>query len=503
MGKAERPIELLRDKKGIYGLGIVPDYEFADPENISPEHTRHHHPKRPIILRPDKWEGAEPIIYSSSNAILQRIPYRKRHYKSGDSLETAFRNVMHDEMLRKSGVKSPAVIRNFYQHLIGNDGNWMEELPAHPHCFRKSRDNPEADLYAALVKERDWRVKKVLKRFLAHHHPYLGRCTWTLNRLVMEALEAAADPGAIKAARRYHEPFREVMYREIAGNLRYQQLTDTFPLLALEMFVPGDDETDAHREQRAEAKRLAARGVVLRRVAAAMNVPMSLRGLKPAVTHLSSYLREGFERYLPDTTRGQQLFFRPFISKYYQTNDPAFALWIARNILALGNRIGPVLRELSNIQDWVVECRRETPRCVTRPFSPDMSVRTVRRESDAWHEAISKCKAEASPYKIPPPWYPPGQANGYQIVPLDSVEALYKEGRTMHNCVGSYDRQVAAGNCYLYSVRRDDNRFATVELVRNGASVRTRQIAGPCNAEVPKEITAAVRAWLTGLKKAA
>jgi hypothetical protein len=132
-----------------------------------------------------------------------------------------------------------------------------------------------------------------------------------------------------------------------------------------------------------------------------------------------------------------------------------------------------------------MEAKRRKPRCITRPFSPDMSVVTVRTENELWHEAIAKRKPAKSNYKIPPPWYPAGQVNGYQIVPLATTEELWKEGRAMHHCAGSYDYRVAAGKCYIYSVRQDDNRVATVELVREQGKVKPLQIRAACNAEPP------------------
>jgi hypothetical protein len=154
------------------------------------------------------------------------------------------------------------------------------------------------------------------------------------------------------------------------------------------------------------------------------------------------------------------------------------------------------------MNDWVMEAKRRKPRCITRPFSPDMSVNTVRTENKLWHEAIAKCKAAKSKYKIPAPWYPAGQVNGYQIVPLDSTKELWKEGRAMHHCAGSYDYRVAAGNCYIYSVRQGDNRVATVELVREQGKVTPLQIRAACNAEPPKEVKIAVRQWISELKAA-
>ena len=182
--------------------------------------------------------------------------------------------------------------------------------------------------------------------------------------------------------------------------------------------------------------------------------------------------------------------------------DPDFKYWIARNVLQIGNRVRPVLNYLEDMNDWVLEAKTERRRCITRPFFRNMSLETARRENQRWHEAIAKCEAAKSNYKIPAAWYPAHQVNGYQIVPLDSTEKLWKEGRAMHHCVGSYDSRVASGKCYIYSVRQGDNRIATIELARKDGKVVPQQIRAACNDEPPKEVKVAVRKWISELKAA-
>jgi hypothetical protein len=55
---------------------------------------------------------------------------------------------------------------------------------------------------------------------------------------------------------------------------------------------------------------------------------------------------------------------------------------------------------------------------------------------------------------------------------------------------------------YIYSVRQDDNRVATVELVREQGKVKPLQIRAACNAEPPKEVKIAVRKWISEVKAA-
>src|SRR5262245_25345629 len=69
-------------------------------------------------------------------------------------------------------------------------------------------------------------------------------------------------------------------------------------------------------------------------------------------------------------------------------------------------------------------------------------------------------------------------------------------------CAGSYDYRVAAGHCYLYSVRQGGNRVATVELVREQGNVKPLQIRAACNAKPSKEVKIAVTKSISELKAA-
>jgi PcfJ-like protein len=316
-----------------------------------------------------------------------------------------------------------------------------------------------------------------------------------LNGMIKRLLAEAADPVALQLARRFHPVARENIYRAAAISQRARQLIDIFPTLGLVIYCP--PEKSEYWEKARDAAQMVERGVKLTQIAGFMQIPMSARALKPAVAHLFGYPPANLLCYLPPKTWEQRLWLRPFMCPSISTDDPAFALWIARNVLKIGNRIWPVIESLKDVGDWVDEAKCEQPRCITRRFSPDMSWATVQRENSLWHEAIAKLRKTRSRYKIPPPWFPTGHANGYSIVPLDSAEELWKEGWAMHHCVGSYDRRVAKGVCYIYSVRQGDERIATVELVRINDQVRPGQIRGRCNAQPSKEVCTAVRKWLS------
>jgi hypothetical protein len=77
-----------------------------------------------------------------------------------------------------------------------------------------------------------------------------------VNKLIGQALEEAADPIALKVARRFGFRHREIIYRTGARSLRALQLGETFPVLALVIYcddMPRENEQDNWRRESSTA----------------------------------------------------------------------------------------------------------------------------------------------------------------------------------------------------------------------------------------------------------
>ena len=66
----------------------------------------------------------------------------------------------------------------------------------------------------------------------------------------------------------------------------------------------------------------------------------------------------------------------------------------------------------------------------------------------------------------------------------------------MHHCVTTYVEAVRQGTSYIFSVRRDGNRVATISLSFHNETILIQQLRGSCNTAPPKAVSAAVRKWL-------
>jgi PcfJ-like protein len=407
----ERPVDLLRDRRGIYGVGVAEEYA-AVADDIK------------LVLRPDVLHSTPPDRYGSF-AVLQQIPGENLRCFRG-SREQWLREIVLRESLIRAGLASP------YER-CSPDEQWSWW----------SKDKEKQD--------RNRRKYQVLRR--------MSLCV--VNRLIRMALAAAADPEALRVARRFRLRDREVIYRAGSTSRRFLQLAEVFPALAIDICHSPDDE----RIQ--EALRLVERGAPLRDVAAVMQLPMTLRHIQPGAAHLARLCHGAHISYMPNSLLCQRTRLRVVGHAYDAV--PIFAGWIARHALQiLAENDRELFSFVDDVTDWV-RAGRNGDRLVVRPFEPTMSLRTVTRLSAKWHDAVA---SNGGPdYEFPAPRFPSATVSGMEIVPIDNCSDLYREGAHMRHCVASYAQEVRDGRYYVYSIRRDGKRIATAGLTLRDAQV--------------------------------
>lgn len=59
---------------------------------------------------------------------------------------------------------------------------------------------------------------------------------------------------------------------------------------------------------------------------------------------------------------------------------------------------------------------------------------------------------------------PENEYAGFTFVQLRNVEELVHEGQTMHHCVGGYSHRCVSGNSIIFSMRKGDRSYVTIEL---------------------------------------
>jgi hypothetical protein len=458
----KHPVQLLSDTKGIYGIGV---------DSSAVENRRAEPPE--IILRPDRLPEAK-----THPAALQMIIGGFQHGMFSHMSEERLRRAIHWEMLRRKGLSWP----------IDHPRWWSEDS----------------------------------KRQAQHRQIYHGLRLCSLaviNRLISEALQAAAEPNALALARRFQFHQRYEIYRATAASHRALQLTNVFPALGLAIFGSCRFVPEAKLRLVPEAKRLVEGGAPLRKIAELMGVATTFRKVKPGVAHLALAAADAFEdprlidAHLPDSLTKMKLWLRCICIA--QDVGPDFVIWSSRHATEIDGSLDEVTCILRDIADWVKACYRASvplhirrailrdqmffpaqgEQFVHRQFNADMSLATVIKLSADWHEAVAD-NMTGPHSKFPEPWCPGGVSGGFDIVPITSSSDLYREGKLLHHCAGTYARSVHAGECFLFSVRKDGAPVATLELVRSGTGVAIGQLRGACNAKAPGNVVRAVNSWL-------
>jgi PcfJ-like protein len=454
------PVELSRDGRGVYGIGISHFHRKARSDDYDLKRSC------TLILRPDRFDDSRP-----GGAVLQKIVGGFRRGIFHYSLEENLRRFLHHEALRRAGLSWPPPF---------DDPPWWS-----------------AD-------------KKQQARNRGIYHGLRLMSLGIINNLIGKALEEAADGDAIKAARRFTFQYREAIYRAAARSRRALQLASTFPVAALLIY----SDWRGRNLDKATAANLVERGALLRDVAAALGIPLVLRRIKPGAAHLAfGTLCQHPEwlHFMPDSLPRARIWLR-VVHRAHDEVGPDYAQWVAGNMPQIPGHLQQVESFLSDIADWVKAGPRPSdkipdpfddipdfvnPRSafVTRPFSPLMSLNTVTALSAEWHEAVAS-NMDGPELAFPPPWYSAGTLEDCEILPIVNSAELYREGAAMRHCVGRYANEIKHGKIYVYSVRRDGKRLATLALGRVEGRASLIQIRGPCNAHPPKEIVSTVRRWL-------
>lgn len=134
-------------------------------------------------------------------------------------------------------------------------------------------------------------------------------------------------------------------------------------------------------------------------------------------------------------------------------------------------------------------------------FDLDWNFTQAVAASMRWHETIARRSLQAAfreedlgavvDYGALPD---EATVDGLRFVALRTRLQLFDEGRAMHHCVSTYADLVFAGHCWIYSVRQDENRVATLEIRHSARGFAVAQLRSHCNRlPVPEAVKAATR----------
>lgn len=319
----------------------------------------------------------------------------------------------------------------------------------------------------------------------------------TANRTSPRASAGAPRLPLIERRLRRYAGSAQARVRALAQ--RHPHLADlaaSFPalLFALALARPGVDP------ERAIAR--AIQGRPLADVAAAAEIPLWLRrlpvdGLTGPLPPLPSSDLFGRRvlNHLPRSPKLTAAWLAGVSDATDWVNEP-FAVWMGREIARDGKILGAKGLRLVHLWAWFSQ-HPDTDgyRLMATPWRHEMGFNAARGAAREWLNRLSADLAFGQ-RPIAELWLQPGVFEDHDFVPLDTVERIDQEATAMENCLRGYVYDVAGGGCRLWSIRRDGQRIATLEVLRGQPLLQIGQLEAARNAPAPIEVWWLATRWL-------
>lgn len=183
-----------------------------------------------------------------------------------------------------------------------------------------------------------------------------------------------------------------------------------------------------------------------------------------------------------------------------QAADDEFALWIAAEKPPFARPLPTdrvPLRPLAVFAWYSRHPRGLAHELMEKPWQPSMRFPKAVHAMQTWLDRVARLFKSERPRRGPGR-YSRRPSGGLRMVPLRTGSQLREEGRIMSHCVGDYVRQVATGECLIFSVRDGVDHIATLEIRRqphrNGYSIN--QLQGPSNRRPSEGVRIFARNWV-------
>jgi hypothetical protein len=107
---------------------------------------------------------------------------------------------------------------------------------------------------------------------------------------------------------------------------------------------------------------------------------------------------------------------------------------------------------------------------------------------------LSCCQKQSVSMNIPPPPLPSIRSSQFDVEPLTTLSALYRESNQQQNCIVSFGAHILRRTHYAYRMNRPER--ATILLLRNGDDWYPNQIKTYRNGDPKSETIEMVERWL-------
>jgi hypothetical protein len=266
-------------------------------------------------------------------------------------------------------------------------------------------------------------------------------------------------------------------------------------------------------EQRDAAMALIEEGAALKAVARALELPLWLRRLPP----------EAFQKVVPPVPSSEN-FTRRVATRLPAAPSHAgvwldsvafgaracnedFALWLADQ--PIFSEPGKPEQMFGVLVAYAWHSRAPHTRAhslIVVPWRPEIAFDTALCAAKSWLNRM-RLTLQLGPGVLTDPWLSGGQVRGYTFVPLLDRGEILTEARAMQNCADQYAERLSDDRCRLFSIRREREHIATLEIgphSREAGMLAITQLKGRHNMAAPLDVWQAAYAWLaaqSGLRR--
>ncbi len=186
------------------------------------------------------------------------------------------------------------------------------------------------------------------------------------------------------------------------------------------------------------------------------------------------------------------------VSTTHRWGTPDMAIWIAREAMRVPKKIkSEKLRLLSLYGFFSGRPETHAGAMIETRWTPAQQWSAALKHADDWQQRLI-LTAQIGADGVADVWFMPSIIDGIIFVPLRTVAEICEEAKVMQNCVASYGYALERGQTRLWSVRKDDQRVATLSVGSRyrDTIVGVDQIQGPKNGEVAEPIIRAAHQWV-------
>jgi len=295
---------------------------------------------------------------------------------------------------------------------------------------------------------------------------------------------------------RFRADLQPALHKFAELSKAHADLLTSFPAVAISLVT-----TRLPARKVTAALKLVKEGKPLTQVSAALNLPMWMRRMPPEALHepLPANLNPndaGFGRVVnnaaPPAFKPGTIWLQQVLAAR-ALGDDAFAAWFAPRCWdALRTDL---IAPLAAFAWFSTRATLPAHRYLRRRWSPRSPLAAMAYEAHIWHVRmileLQALETEADALRLTGARY-----NGYEFIALETATDLTEEGRAMGHCVADYAERAAVGFSRLFSIRKGEQRFATMEIRFNSeGAVGVEQLSGPRNRTPDVDVLRAAYGW--------